>query len=125
MAKNSLGRGLGELLREGRHAPVREGGVAPKASGPQALGPGLRVLAQQRHGLLTGPPSKTSVSAQTSRGVVVGSLLLVDITLVGVTLLWRHEVGGVMGLLDAFVCIGAIFAGAWAAALGAWLRFKE
>jgi hypothetical protein len=54
----------------------------------------------------------------------MGSLLLIDLVLVGLTVLWRYEAVGAMRGLELLACVVGVSVGAWAAVLAVWLHFK-
>jgi hypothetical protein len=122
VAKKILGRGLGELLKEGERSAAREG--SDSLPERQSLGPGMRVLAARRNGNGAIGGARATVTWNAGRAVTVASLFGADVLMVGLMVLWRWQDGSQMTGQEAFVCVSVLAFGSWLGGLGAWLVFR-
>lgn len=125
MAKNVLGRGLGDLLPQGK---TRQGGASEDGNQSEeqpSYGPGLRVLVNDRSEIGTKPEERTDLPARPGPRVIQAALICGDCIGLGLVIWASSRLGPNSNGWDIIVKIAAVGCAAWLGVLALMLGFRR
>jgi hypothetical protein len=125
VAKNVLGRGLGDLLPERRPGVFSGAPVRAASKDPGTLSPGIRALVIQDGGA-GGQRASNGIGPQGGiSGWVHIALFSSDAVIAGLTVAWAGRGEGSMTLPEATACVLILAFAGWLSCLSAWLYLRQ